>query len=573
MGSITKKKIKGKNYYYYVESKRINGKPHFVNQKYLGTPDQLLKMALQRDMSLQDQVLYAHEIDFGCIALMYDLAMRLGIIDIIDSVVPKRKQGASIGTYIIVATLNRIVNPMSKSGLKDWYEKTCLPLIMGLRPSVFSVQNFWNNVRISTDQLCEIENLITKKVIDYYNLNTDRLIYDATNFFTYIDTTTPSDLAKRGRDKAKRYDLRRVGLSLFVEPGFSIPFVSSVYPGNRNDSVQFSIITELLRSRYESITGCNPDITFVFDRGNNPEDTLNLLEKDDVPFHYVGELKRKQASNLFAIRKKDYIPLECPESASENLKKLTVHRMTVNVFGRDVTAVIVYNPDLEAGQMQGINLDIDKTKDELLALQERLLKRACKEILPGKRPTVESVTKDVSDILKEREYMSDIFDYEIFEKAGNASLSFSKSEEKLNAVKEAWLGKTALFTDRNDLSNFEIVAAYRSASHVKSSFRQLKDTDFITVHPIFHWTDEKIAIHIFICVLAYRLCTLMQKELSDLGINSSIDQCIESMNAVKKVTTFYGDISKPKKLSAFIKGDDLSTEIETHYKLKEKYGN
>lgn len=572
MGSITKKKINGKNYYYYVESKRINGKPHFVNQKYLGTPDQLLKMALQRDMSLQDQVLYAHEIDFGSVALMYDLVKRLGITEIIDTVVPKRKQGASIGTYIIVAALNRIVSPMSKSGLKDWYEKTCLPLITGLRPSIFSVQNFWNNVHISTDKLYEIENLITRKVIEHYNLKTDRLIYDATNFFTYIDTTTQSDLAKRGRDKAKRYDLRTVGLSLFVEPGFSVPLVSAVYPGNRNDSVQFSIMTELLRSRYESITGSNPDITFVFDRGNNSEDNLDLLEKEDVPFHYVGGLKKNQAPELFAVCKKDYIPLECPESASENLKKLTVHRMTVNVFGRDVTAVIVYNPDLEAGQMQGIKLNIDKTKTELLDLQERLLKWARKEIIRGKRPSVESVTKKVTGILKEREYMSDIFDYEIFKKDDNVFLSFSQSDAKLNSIKETWLGKTALFTDRDYFSNFEIVAAYRSAWRVESAFRQLKDTDFITVRPIFHWTDEKIAVHIFICVLAYRLCTLMQKELSDQGINCTIDQFIESMNAVKKVTTFYGDISKPKKLDAFIKGDDLANAIETRYKLQEKYG-
>ena len=111
--------------------------------------------------------------------------------------------------------------------------------------------------------------------------------------------------------------------------------------------------------------------------------------------------------------------------------------------------------------------------------------------------------------------MPDIFDYEIFKKDDNVFLSFSQSDAKLNSIKEAWLGKTALFTDRDHFSNFEIVAAYRSAWRVESAFRQLKDTDFITVRPIFHWTDEKIAVHIFICVLAYRICTVMRKELSD----------------------------------------------------------
>lgn len=46
MGTIVKKKIKERNYYYYVETKRVNGKSRFVNQKYLGTADKLLKIAL-----------------------------------------------------------------------------------------------------------------------------------------------------------------------------------------------------------------------------------------------------------------------------------------------------------------------------------------------------------------------------------------------------------------------------------------------------------------------------------------------------------------------------------------------
>lgn len=93
MGTIIKKKIKGINYYYYVESKRIDGKSKYVNQKYLGSADKILKMVNESGKSLQDQVLYAHEVTFGSVALLYDIAMRLDIVSIIDEVVPKRNQG------------------------------------------------------------------------------------------------------------------------------------------------------------------------------------------------------------------------------------------------------------------------------------------------------------------------------------------------------------------------------------------------------------------------------------------------------------------------------------------------
>ena len=245
--------------------------------------------------------------------------------------------------------------------------------------------------------------------------------------------------------------------------------------------------------------------------------------------------------------------------------------MKARVFNRDVTAIVVHNPALEQGQLQGILLNIKKTKDDLLALQTRLLKRARGEIRIGKKPTVESVRDKVNTILKHREFMKDIFNYEIFEKNGQVLLTFADSDLKLNALREDQLGKTALFTDRDDLSDYQIIKAYRSAWHVEHSFKQMKDTNFLTVRPIFHWTDQKIAIHIFICVLAYRLCALLRKELHDNGITCTINQYLQSMGAINRVTTFYGNIEKPEKIEAFITGDDLAKRIENLYQLQKKY--
>ena len=573
MGTIIKKKIKGINYYYYVESKRVNGKSRYVNQKYLGSADKILKMAVDSGKALQDQVLYAHEIQFGSVALLYDIALRLGVTDLIDSVIPKRKQGASVGMYILTAAINRAVAPTSKSGLKEWYEKTALPYITGLKPSLFTAQNFWNNTDITVDQLREIEDLILKKEKEVFHIDLNNMIYDATNFFTYIDTMNPSELAKRGHDKAKRNDLKTVGLALTVTPDFSVPLLSEVYPGNRSDSKQFAFMMEQLQRRFRTISGKDADITLVFDRGNNSEDNLELIESEGLRFHYVGGLKKNQLPDLFAIKKDRYLPLDCPEKASEKYKALKTSRTRAKVFGRNVNAVIVYNPELEKGQLQGIRINIEKTKTELLDFQGRLIKRAKGEITKGRKPTRESIQKAVSKILERSEYMSDIFEYEILEKDGHFLLTFSDSAKKLETIKEEQLGKTALFTDRTDLTDYQIISAYRSAWHVESSFRQMKNTDFLTVRPIFHWTDQRIAIHIFTCVLAYRLCTLLRRELHEKGIDCSINQFLESMNAVNRVTTFYGDADKPRKLDAFIAGDDLANRIEAVYELQKKYSS
>ena len=571
MGTIIKKKIKDTNYYYYVESKRVNGKPKYVNQKYLGSAEKILAMAADSGKSLQDRVLYAHEVSFGSVALLFEIAKRLGVVDIIDSIMPKRKQGVSVGMYILIAAINRAVSPTSTNGLEDWYSKTALPYITGFGPSSFTAQNFWNNTDITEDQLHEIEDKILEKSISVFGIETSRLIYDATNFFTYIDTMNPSELAKRGHDKAKRNDLKTIGLALTVIPDFAIPILSEVYPGNRNDSNQFSETMNSFKTRFRNIVGKEADITLVFDRGNNSAGNLDILEDENLHFHYVGGLKKDQVPELFNAPKENYHPLNCPEGVSEKYQNLKVYRMKATVFSRAVTTVIVYNPLLEQGQLQGIRINMEKTSSALMEIQEKLLRRYRGEITKGKKPTTESVIKNVENVLSKREYMNEIFTYEIIDKEGSILLTFSASESALQRIKEKELGKTALFTDRHELTDYQIISAYRSAWNVESAFKQMKDTDFLTVRPLFHWTDSKIRVHLFVCVLAYRLCALLRKELHEHGIDCSIDQYLQSMGAVKRVTTFYSFVDKVQKIEAFTQSDELAEKIENVYELQKKY--
>ena len=565
MASIINKKVKGYKYFYYVESKRVRGKPTLVNQKYLGTAEKILEKVLMAERSLQEQVLYSDAAEFGAITLVYDIAHRLGIVDIIDGILPKRKQGASTGAYILTAAINRATSPSSKSGLAQWYADTCLPMITGLKPSVFSPQNFWNNTCISSGDLDRIEEAILDRMLDTYDIDTTQIIYDATNFFTYIDTMQDSELAKRGHSKEKRNDLRIVGLSMMVSPDHAIPLLHDIYPGNMSDAKEFPVMVQKLKARYEAITKKSTDVTIVFDRGNNSEDNIELLESGDVKLHYVGGLKKNQAPELYKIDLSEYEPLR-----SQSLEGQFAYRTEMDVFGRRLDVVITYNPELEEGQMQGILINIEKACAKLLDLQQRLMRWASGEITRGKRPTKQSVTRAVEKILAV-EYMSDIFLYEVLESSGNVHIIYRYSDVALEDIRRVHLGKTVLFTDRKDFTNEQIVSAYRNAWHVEKSFKQMKDSKHVAVQPMFHWTDEKIRVHIFTCVLAYRLCSLLAKELDEMGITISIDRMIDEMSRIKRIHTFFGDINKPDKVSSFTRGNEVAQRIECAYHLKEQY--
>jgi transposase len=145
------------------------------------------------------------------VVLLYDLAVRLDLVGIIDSFAHKRHQGASVGWYILIEAINRVVAPSSTITLHDWYKKKYLPCLTNIKASAFTGQNFFNNINsISEESLEAIEDAILYKVLKLYNIDVSNLIYDATNFFSYIDTKQESELAKRGHCKSKRNGLRIV---------------------------------------------------------------------------------------------------------------------------------------------------------------------------------------------------------------------------------------------------------------------------------------------------------------------------------------------------------------------------
>jgi transposase len=562
MASIIKKKIKNNIYYYYVESQRVNGKPKYVNQKYLGTAESIYKK-LNVPSGIPEP-LYSIVLDFADVSVLLDVASRLGVADIINKYAKKRNQGVSPGEYILVAAINRAVAPTSKSDMAHWFSRTILSRLLQINEKALSTQNYWHHMCISDTVLSKIEEELVKTIVDSYKIDTSHLIYDATNFFTYIDTKQDSALAKRGHCKSKRKDLRIVGLSMMISPDCNIPLLYDTYPGNTPDSKQFSLMLNKLKAQYEKITAQKTDITVIFDRGNNSQDNIDLLEQEQFPLYYVGGLKRNQCSDLFAVDKSKFVQL-----SGDNFEKVTAYRTTKNVYDRDMTVVVTFNENLFDGQMQGILINIDKISKTLSEIQIKLLNRAEGIVKKGRAPTAKSIEKQVEAALK-TEFMKDIFDYEITTYKNIPFLKYSLNEKNLEHLENTILGKTTLFTNRHNWTTEEIVASYRSAWHIEHAFRQMKDTDHLTVRPVFHWTDQKIKVHIFYCVLAYRLCCLLQKELSSFEIDESLDHILEQLKELQYVITVLGT-SKSDILCSFSQSNMLAEKIASIYNLKTKY--
>ncbi|MDR1487191.1 MAG: IS1634 family transposase, partial [Deltaproteobacteria bacterium] len=481
MGALVKKMVNGRAYYHYEESKQVDGMPKVVFQKYLGSADKLLELAQNPEKPIQDRVLHSVSYECGMVTLLYDLAKRLDLVGIIDSFVPKRRQGASVGSYILAEAINRVVAPSSTEELQHWHETTYLPHLTNLNADVFSGHNFWKNAnKISEKALESIEDAILSKMLAVYEIDISNLIYDATNLFTYIDATQESQSATFDRCKSKRNDLRVVALALLASQDFSIPLMHETCLGNWNDAKEFVRIMNRLKNSRKILTSRDNDIAAKFDRSNNSDDDVKSLDSFDNPINYVGRLKKNQAKELWAVPKEQYTPL-----IGDGFTEQSAYRMEVDVFGERLTALIVHDPKLEKSRLQDIKLNIEKTRKLLSELSSNLYGYASGGIVEGIYPTVDGVKNSLKNILK-TEYMEDIFKYKILQEGGNVYLSFGASKIALDKIRRDGLGKTALFTNRSDFSNEEIVGAYRSACHAEHAFKQMKDPEHLTTEPLFH---------------------------------------------------------------------------------------
>jgi transposase len=467
MASLIKKTIRGKTYYYARECRRVDGRPKIVWQKYLGRADQIIAALTQSTVTAATPPEKAVITEFGAAVALYDLARRLRLVELIDQHVPARRgpRGPSVGNYLLVAVLNRCLDPRSKVQIAAWYERSVLRRLLDFRPEQLTSQRFWDQMdRISPGAIVAIERDLTAHLIREFALDVRQVLFDATNFFTFIDTFNQRcTLAQRGHSKEGRAALRIVGLALLVTTDFHIPLCHHTYPGNQPDGPTFAGLTAQLIRRHQVLATQVKDITLVFDKGNNSRDNLQAVENS--PYHFIGSLVRSQHPELLALPLKDFHSL-----AVDGLPGVSAYRTTKTIFGTQREVVVTYNQKLFVAQSRTLLREIAKRQRLLSELQARLQRRQTGQVKGGKPPTLAATRKKVQGWLAGRD-LKDLFEFDISLVNESPVLSYRFREEAWQQLQATRLGKTILFTDRDDWTDAEVVRGYRNQHHVEDTCR------------------------------------------------------------------------------------------------------
>lgn len=546
MATLQKRISKGHAYWSIVESRRVNGKPRPVILAYLGRAEDILTR-FKEGIPYKVKS-YSH----GSVAALLKIAEELKVVETINKHIPEHcriiRHGFTVGGSLLLAAIGRACRPTSKD---NWYQgfacDTSLSLLLKMSLSKLDSPHFWDQMdALPSSAISEIEEELIKAVAETEMIKPGVLLCDMSNFFTYIASDNiRCSLAQRGKNKQKRIDLRQLGILLLVTREHHLPLLHRIYQGNLQDKTVFKENFESIIRRFNAVYGSLEEITLVFDQGNNSK---KMLGEVDRTIHFVGAVSPFHNKALLD---------EANQSMAEiniSRKKMQAYRTRTMIWDLDLTAVVYVSETLRKGQIRGIEQNIQKLFSQLNELKDKISFPTQR----GPKRTRETLEKKIEKMICSLN-LKDLASWQLSELNEDAfGLDFWIDQEKFNTLKDKFLGRRILITNRHSWSTEEIIMAYWGQAQVEYAFKNLKNPFHLAVRPQYHWTDQKIEVHALICLIGFLLTMILYKRVVEkTDFKASPHNLLERLSAIR--------------LSTFIESPEIKTKgrYKTAHRIEE----
>src|SRR5438132_2166149 len=533
MASLVAKK-KGKQLYYYVvESARVEGKPRIVHQAYLGTAEKVAALVKDRTSPVP---LSAASRDFGLPGALWLAAEQTGLFGALEALWPAPRSGPSTAHYLLLAAIHRICQPGPKTEVADWYGGTILQALWKFPPERLRSQDFWDcfdRIRVSEsgrlsqgeDELDEAQLRLLAGWKEKQLVSRRLLAYDTTNFYTWVASTNQRNrLAQRGHNKQGRHNLRQVGLSYVLDSESGLSLCHHVYAGNVADGVEFPealarIVKMLDRNQIE-----RQSVTLVFDKGTAALENTLRLEQAGVG--WISALPWNQAPRELRERDAEQLP-----ACGSDLPGVRAAAEKAIVHGKEYLCVLKYSSSFASEQLHSVTTSLTKVVQSMRRLSLDLAK-------PGCRLKEDQIRKKIERWLS-RPFLVDLIRWQLDAEGGHWQLQFDFDPAAFQKLLAHRLGRTVLLTNRMDWTAEQVVAGYSGQQQIEQVFRGLKDGDWLGWGPMYHWTDSKIRVHAFYCMLGISLLQYIHKQSQSAWPGLTMEQMLAELRQIQQFVLLY----------------------------------
>lgn len=586
MARIRPKKKKNSTYYYLVENRRTgpNNSPREHILEYIGTVDNLVAF-INKQLSVnasggapQSGNVTFKSYEHGAEIAMFRTAQLLGIEEIFDQCFkPRKLKGMTRSRILLLAMIHRIIDPGSKSAFAEWAKKTSLPYHLHFDPDHLSCQTIWEAMDgITETQIDKAQELLVKRALELYPTDLSTLHLDYTNYFTFIDSlNNRCIICKRGHNKQKRDDLRQFSLALITSAGLQIPLVWEMYDGNKNDKMEFADFTaSAAKTLAAHGVQDTKEVILTFDGGSNSESNFA-----DLPFSFICAHTMTSFPDLYNIELDQYQVItlrnghtrcahELPELTFSGVSgkgiltfsqalydgqmaELEKDISTFSEFCKEVVASIGHPHGRYAQMIRKARtehdaevLRIEKQNREILEEQQKKAAQGIKVRGRQKQPKELPVWNEedtareliLSAALKGRKQLQSFVDVSVSVPAdplGSPEIKWKIDEEKKAVYVRKFFGKKLICTNRRDLSALDILSTYSEQECIENLFKVSKDPDHFSIRPQFHWTDQKIRVHVMMCLMGITVAEIFRKKAEDAGMTYTKEALIEKLATIR----------------------------------------
>jgi len=533
MPSLVAKKKGNKLYYYVVESARVEGKPRIVHQAYLGTAEKLAEMVRDRTAPIP---LAAATREFGLPVALWAAAQQTGVWDLLHSLWPTPRSGPSPAHYLLLAAIHRICQPGPKTEVADWYRSSILSALWEFPAERFTSQAFWDAFEQilpeSPEALSPADDPLEQAQLRLLGLWKEKqlvgrrlLAYDTTNFYTYIaSTNTRNQLAQRGHNKQGRHNLRQVGLSYVLDGEHGLSLCHHVYPGNVADAEEFSISLARILRLLDQNQIARETVTLVLDKGSAA--LANTVQLAEAGVGWISALPWNQAPA--ELRSRGVEELTVCSSAQPGVRATAEKTL---VHGREYLCVVKYSASFAGEQLHSLTTSLSRVLQSLRRLAKELNK-------PKARWKQDQIERKIQRWLS-APFLAEFIRYQLEGSDGAWHLQFDFDPAALPQLLNQRLGRTLLLTNRMDWSAEQVVAGYSGQQRIERVFRGLKQGDWLGWDPMYHWTDRKIRIHAFYCLLGISLLHYVHRQAQAAWADLSVEQLLAELEQIKQFVLLY----------------------------------
>jgi hypothetical protein len=548
MAHLHKKVKKDHTYYYIRESQRIKGRPTIVNQVYLGTADKVQSLLDFPAGSLPEGF---SPKEYGSIFLFNELDQGIDLAGLIDDLLPpgKKIRGPSLGEIIFYAAMNRAIAPTSKRKLAAWYEQTDIQRVRPVRLSSLSSQNFWNHWdRVSTADLEKIKNRFFKKVLTLTNPgDNEELLLEASLLFPTANGGRPAGEGLRAVKPAKR----GVKLALLTNQR-GIPVYYQTYEDDEPVTRYFDRILTTLLGKAASLGVAAQGLTVLLALGL-AQTPLRDKIAGHPSFHYLAALPPETTPELLKVPLSQYKILPCRQN--QRLQAQGEAHYQIRSAGPRRTAagqeVMLYVPAMFKKSRRDLRDKIQKLRQDLVVWQRELRQLPLAQFTGEIQQRFASRCQDLG-------LSAEVMHLTFLQENGKTVVQTRLNRPYCTALLQR-MGKYLLQTDRLDWSPEEFCDLALERGLFGDSPQRPPTMFQSALLPQYHWTDSKIPIHVFVCMVALTYLCFLNERLEAAGLLINAKEAMEELRSLKTAIFLLSEDTKPLRL--FEEPSDLALQI------------